>query len=73
MGVKRTMRFVGGPYAGRTVTLPVPGFRWDGKGCHWRRAPYLVNVWDGQALHCYLTVQNHERSYNWRLVYQEAF
>jgi hypothetical protein len=71
--VKHTMRFVGGPYAGQTVELPLPEYRRDHEGRYLGPVPYLVNVWSGSALHCYLTVPNGDWSVNWRLEYQEEF
>jgi hypothetical protein len=70
--MRRTMRMVRGPYSGQTIRAPAPVFRRDDDGCYRGPVPYLVNVWSGEKLHCYLTVQNSHCS-EWRLVYQDSF
>lgn len=67
-----TMRCVGGPYAGQTVTAPRPRYRRDDEGRYRGPIPYLVNIWSGSAMHCYLTVSNGDYR-GWRLQYQEEF
>lgn len=66
------MRFVGGPHAGQTVVVPRLRYDWSGPYIQ-GPIPYLVNVWDGDAVHCYLTVPNSREGYSWHLKYQETW
>lgn len=59
------MIMLGGPYSGQEVK--VRPLRWTRD---YHPVPYLVNVWSGSKLHCYLTV---EYPNAWYLVYQESF
>lgn len=59
------MIMLGGPYTGQEVKAPFPRWTRD-----YRPIPYLMNVWSGSELHCYLTVRYPT---SWYLVYQESF
>lgn len=70
---KVTMRCVGGPYAGQTLTVPPPRYIWYPAPRHVvGPVPYLVNIFDGRNLHCYLTVRNGSGG-AWRLLHQDTF
>lgn len=56
---------LGGPYSGQEVKAPLPRFTRE-----YQSIPYLVNVWSGSEIHCYLTT---EYPTGWYLVYQESF
>lgn len=61
--------FLGGPYSGQTYRIP------QAERPHrfgYRHAHYLVNVWDGKAVHCYLTGQSRTTGF-WYLRYQDSF
>lgn len=68
--MKVTMRCVGGPYAGQTLTVPRPRYAWNPYAVG--PIPYLVNIFDGRHLHCYLTVPS-KYGQGWHLKYQEKF
>ena len=70
---KVSMRCVGGPFAGQTLDLPAPRYiSYPSPRYTVGPVPYLVNIWTGGRLCCYLTVQM-KFSGSWYLGYQEEF
>lgn len=61
--------FLGGPYSGQAYRIPQAEYKSE---FGYQLAHYLVNIWDGREVHCYLTERS-DATHFWYLRYQDSF